>query len=129
MERRVTLLVGALQESDEQGAAESYSLPLVGDRRGEFNHIGLAGYLDVAHDADAPSGKRIDREQCFMCVVIDIHHAVELVLRDPWFGTGEPQMPRLIGKSSDRCTHQWAITALEWADGDYTAVTKLQWFE
>lgn len=73
MERRVTLVARALRKSDQQGAAESDSLPAVRDSGGEFNHTSLTGYLDVAHDADAMSCEWVYREQCFVCVVVDIH--------------------------------------------------------
>ena len=32
-----------------------------------------------------------------MVVVIDVHQAVELTLGDTWFGSAEPQVPRLVG--------------------------------
>jgi hypothetical protein len=86
----VTLIAGALHESDQQRAAQSDSLPVVRDSSGELNHTGLTGYLDVAHHADALGRKRIYREQCFVCVVIDIHQVVELALGDSGLGTGEP---------------------------------------
>jgi hypothetical protein len=86
----VTLIAGALHESGEQGAAQSDSLPVVRDTSGELNHTRLTGYLDVAHDADALGRQRIDREQCFMSVVIDVHQVVELALGYAGLGTGEP---------------------------------------
>jgi hypothetical protein len=86
----VTLIAGSLHESGQQGAAQSDSLPVVRDSSGELNHTRLTGYLDIAHDADALGGERIYREQCFVCVVIDVQQVVELALGYPGFGTGEP---------------------------------------
>ena len=40
----------------------------------------LTRELDVAHDGDSPAAERIDREKCFMVVVIELHHAAELTL-------------------------------------------------
>ena len=53
---RVALIARALHEFGEQSAAESDSLPVVRNSRGELNHTGLTRDLDVAHDSDSPAG-------------------------------------------------------------------------
>ncbi|HEV3391806.1 MAG TPA: hypothetical protein VG057_22465 [Solirubrobacteraceae bacterium] len=46
--------------------------------------------MDVASDRDPPARERIDREQCLVVVVIDVHQVVELTLGHAVFGSGEP---------------------------------------
>jgi hypothetical protein len=115
-----------LHESVEQGAAQSDSLPVVGDSSRELNHVSLAAYLDVTHDTDTLGRERINREQCLMGVVIDVHQVVELALGHSRLGTREPQVTRVIRKSSDRSRQQWAIAVLEWAHDDDAAVAEFQ---
>jgi len=78
---------------------------------------------------DQGAAQRIDREQCLTGVVIDVHQAVELTLGHPRLGSAEPQGSRLTGRLCDRGRQQWAIAALERADGDDAAVAELQSFE
>jgi hypothetical protein len=125
----VALIAGASRELGEQGAAQSEPLPVVRDGRAELDHTGLTRELDEAHDGDSPARERIDRKQCLTGMVVDVHQAVELTLGHPGLGRAEPQVPRPIGKSSDRRREQWAITALERADGDHAAVAEPQSFE
>jgi hypothetical protein len=122
----VALIAGAARETGEQGAAQSDSLPVVRDGSGELNHTGLSGESDVTHDGDSPARERINREQCLTRVVIDVHQAVELTLGHAELGSAKPQVTRLIGKSPDGGRQQWAIAALEWADGDDPAIAEVQ---
>jgi hypothetical protein len=124
----VALIAGPAREPGEQGAAQSDSLPVVRDSSGELNHAGLTGYSDVARDGDAPARERIDREQCLMVVVIDVHQVVELTLGHTGSRTREPEVTRVIGKSSDRGREQSAIAPLERAHVDGAAVAELQSF-
>ena len=79
-----------LHDSGEQSAPQSDSLPVVRDSNGELNHTRLIGYLDVARDGNSSARERIDREQCLMVAVIDVHQLVELTFGHVRFGTREP---------------------------------------
>jgi hypothetical protein len=63
-----------------------------------------------------------------MGVVIDVHQAVKLTLGYMGFGSAEPQIPRLVRKSSDRGLEQRAVAPLERAHVDDSAVAELQSF-
>ena len=127
-ERRVALIEGPSREPGEQGAAQSDSLPVVRDGSGELDHTRLTGYLGVARDGDSSARDRIDREQCLTVVVIDVHQAVKRTLRHMRFGSAEPQIPRLVRKSSDCRCEQSTIAPLEGAHVDDTSVTQLYAF-
>jgi hypothetical protein len=124
----VALIASASREPGEEGAAQPDSLPVVRDSSGELDHTRLTGYLDVARDGDASARERIDREQCLMVAVIDVHQVVELTLGHAGFGTREPQVTGVIGKSSDRGGDQSAIAPLECANVYGAGVAKPQSF-
>jgi hypothetical protein len=63
-----------------------------------------------------------------MGAVIDVHQVVELAVAHTGFGAGEPQVTRVIGKSSDRGGEQSAIAPLERADFNGAPVAELQSF-
>jgi hypothetical protein len=102
-------------------------LPVVSDTSGELDDAAILRQLDVAHHGDAPARERIDREQGFMDMVVDVHQAVEFALVED-SGTGEPKVPRVIGKTPDRSFEQRPIAALEGSDGDDASVTERQKF-
>jgi len=122
----VAFIAGALHNSGEESAPQPESLPVVRDSDGELNHTWLTDYLDVPRDGDPSAREWIDCEQCLMVAVIDVHQVVELTLGHTGFGTREPKVTRLIGKSSDRCREQTAIAPLERADVDGAAIAELQ---
>jgi hypothetical protein len=68
----VALVGGMLDQAGEQRATQAMPLPIVGDCRGDLDHAGLAGDLDVADDGDTVAGGGIDRQQRLAVVVIDV---------------------------------------------------------
>jgi hypothetical protein len=63
-----------------------------------------------------------------MGAVIDLHQVVELAVAHIGSGAGEPQVTRVIGKSSDRGGEQSSIAPLERADFNGAPVAELQSF-